>query len=219
MSSSGPESRGSKFTADGVKEYERRRYRGIDQRIVHAREVRLIGKMLEIIHEAGGNRPVRNVLDVPCGYGRFTDMLRGCGFEVFNADLSFEMLRRAAEAKGTPGVVADAKLGLPFRDGTFDAVFSIRFLHHVHDPRERAAVLSEFTRASSRWMIVSFYRAGGVHEFQRRVRRLFKKSGTRIKMIERGRFEAEAAEAGCQVVRISPLFPGLHAYHLALLRK
>jgi SAM-dependent methyltransferase len=219
MSSLNPEDRGSTFTADGVEEYERRRYGGIDQRIVHAREVRLIGKMFDVTEKEEARGGVRRVLDMPCGYGRFTDILRGRGFEVTNADLSLEMVRRAAETKSVSGVVADAKQGLPFTDGTFDAVFSIRFLHHVHDPQERSAVLGEFARASSRWIIVSFYRAGGVHGLQRKLRRLFKKSGTRIKMIEPGRFEAEAAAAGCRIVRIAPLLRGIHAYHLALLRR
>jgi len=219
MSSSSPKSRGSDFTADGVKDYERRRYRGIDQRIVHAREVRLISRMLDAIRDDGGENRNRRILDMPCGYGRFTDLLARRGYDVVNGDLSFEMVFRAGEKAGPPGVVADAKRGLPFRAGVFDVVFSVRFLHHVHDVEERRAVLSEFYRTTSRWIIVSFYRAGGLHAFQRRVRRMFKKGGARIKMIEPGRFEAEAGAAGFEVIRVLPLFRGVHAYHLALLKK
>ena len=42
---------------------------------------------------------------------------------------------------------------------------------------------------------------------------------TNIKMLEKGIFEREAAAAGFAVGRIVPLFRGLHAYHLALLKK
>jgi len=229
----------SKFTEEGVRDYERRRYRGIDQRIVHARETRLIERHFTAIRAAGGFPEAgAAVLDLPCGYGRFSKLLRNHARRLVNSDLSFEMVKRAALAvpvatvsvragtsasvrarAGAEGVVANAKQGLPFNDGVFDVVFSLRFFHHVHDARDREAILREFRRVTSGWAIVSFYRTSGFHGLQRRLRRKFHKSRTNIKMIERGAFEREAAAAGFEVVKIAPLFRGLHAYHLALLRK
>ncbi len=80
-------------------------------------------------------------------------------------------------------------------------------------------ILREFFRASSAWAVVSFYRLNALHLFQRRLRRLVNKSRTRIKMMEPGRFEKEAVAAGFSVVKILPLIPGLHSYHVALLKK
>jgi SAM-dependent methyltransferase len=229
----------SKFTRAGVRDYENRRYRGFDQRIVHAREMRLIRKMLALA-EAGrpGRRGRWLALDLPCGYGRFTPMLRERGFDVVSADLSFEMARRAAENaaemtkasggrtprdKSGPGIwfpaLAANAGGLPFQAGVFDLVFSIRFFHHVHAPEDRAVILREFHRVSSGYVVASFYRANGLHSVQRRLRRFFGKSRTNIKMVEAGVFEKAAEETGFEVVRVLPLFRGLHAYHLALLRK
>ena len=235
----------SKFTEDGVRDYERRRYQGIDQRIVHARETRLIRKCFSLIREAQGlPEGGAAVLDLPCGYGRFTDLLRDYARRLVASDLSFEMVRRAVRRPGAPadsvikndlvvadaaevadtalrpeGAVANAKQGLPFKAGIFDVVFSVRFFHHVHDPLDRARILGEFQRATAGWAIVSFYRMNGLHGLQRRLRRKFHKSRTNIKMIEPGTFEAEAAAAGFEVVRVFPLFRGIHAYHLALLKK
>jgi hypothetical protein len=48
---------------------------------------------------------------------------------------------------------------------------------------------------------------------------MLNKSRTNIRMIERGRFEREAKAAGLTPVSVKPLFRGLHAYHLALLKK
>jgi hypothetical protein len=59
----------------------------------------------------------------------------------------------------------------------------------------------------------------GLHTFQRRIRRLFGKSRTNIKMIKAGNFEREAEAAGFETVSVLPLFRGIHAYHLALLKK
>jgi SAM-dependent methyltransferase len=234
----------SKFTEEGVRDYERRRYRGIDQRIVHARETRLIERHFAAIREAGGvSGGGAAVLDLPCGYGRFSELLWKHARRLVNCDLSFEMVRRAgaaetgrawtnpgagpqapvsvpaAPASARAGIVANAKQGLPFKDGVFDVVFSLRFFHHVHDPRDRETILREFQRVTSGWAIVSFYRTSGFHGLQRRLRRKFHKSRTNIKMIEPGTFEREAAAAGFEVVKVAPLFRGLHAYHLALLKK
>jgi SAM-dependent methyltransferase len=161
----------------------------------------------------------RRVLDLPSGYGRFTPFLAGRGLSVFNSDLSLEMVRRAGEASGAPGAVADTVQGLPFLDSGFEIVFSIRFFHHLHDSGLRAAVLSEFRRVTSRWAVVSFYRRNGLHAAQRRFRRSLGKSRTNIKMTDPGQFEREAEAAGFEIVSIRPLFRGLHAYHLALLKR
>jgi len=203
-----------------VEDYERRRYRGLDQRIVHAREIRLIRACFRAMRAAGEDEARgAPALDLPCGYGRFTDALRNDGWALSHSDLSFEMVRRAKAKSGLSGAVADAKRGLPFRPGAFRLVFSVRFFHHLHDPADRAAVLGEFRRVSAAWAVVSFYRANALHRLQRRARRLFNKSRTNIKMIGAGQFEREAETAGFEVVFVKPLFKGLHAYHLALLRK
>jgi len=216
----------STFTRDGVRDYEKRRYRGLDQRIVHARERRLIRRAFGRIEKAGlkeiseaGRAAAGRVLDLPSGYGRFTRFLSGLGYSVVNSDLSLEMVRRAGQASGTPGAAADAAAGLPFRGGSFAVVFSIRLFHHLHDPKARLAVLSEFHRVTGRWAIVSFYRRSGLHAAQRCLRRAFGKSRTNIQMIEEGGFEREAEAAGFEIVSIRPLFRGVHAYHLALLQK
>jgi SAM-dependent methyltransferase len=216
----------SKFTRDGVRDYEKRRYRGLDQRIVHAREMRLLKSAFRRIDrehaaDAAGQAwgEERRVLDLPCGYGRFTPFLAGRAMSVFNSDLSLEMVRRAGEASGAPGAVANAVAGLPFREGSFETVFSICFFHHLHDPAARVAVLSEFSRVASGWAVVSFYRLSGLHAAQRRLRRKFGKSRTNIKMIEPGQFEKEAEAAGFEIAAVRPLFRGVHAYHLALLKK
>ncbi len=219
MSSSSHDGPGSKFTAQGVREYERRRYRGIDQRIVHAREVRLINKFIAIVRKAESGNAPGPFLDMPCGYGRFTEWLRSGGAALVNGDLSREMVRRAGAKSGIPGVVANATRGLPFKNGVFGIVFSIRFFHHLHDPADREAVLREFFRVSSGWVVISFYRMNGFHRLQRRIRRMMNKSRTNIRMIERGLFEREAEAAGLTPVSVKPLFRGLHAYHLALLKK
>lgn len=98
-----------------------------------------------------------HVLDLPCGNGRFTRRILEAGYTLTNADLSLPMLAAARAAAGDGGgflgsVRCDAER-LPFADGSFDLVMSIRFLFHV--PRElRAGILREFARVSRRFVVV-----------------------------------------------------------------
>jgi len=214
------ESSNMPFEKQEVEEYERKRYRGIDQRFVHGREGRLLRKILSKI----GGGPLL-VLDVPCGYGRFSDLLLDKDFTLVSSDLSFHMVKRAREKGEHPhsrflsGVVADAKQGLPFKKGVFSLLLSMRFFHHVHEKEEREFILKEFSRASSDWVILSYYQKNLLHNLQRILRRRIKKSRTRIKMIPRREFYNEVEGAGLKVVKISPLFRGIHAHHIALLKK
>lgn len=206
------------FEKHEVEDYERKRYRGWDQRLVHSREERILGNILKII----GDCP-QLFLDAPCGYGRFTDLLLAENAAVVSSDLSFHMVRRARERSSGPrfplGAVADIKRGLPFRDGAFEAVLSMRFFHHLHRMEDRMAVLAEFRRVTAGWVILSFYRMNALHSIQRKLRRTVKKSRTQIKMISRREFTNEVRDAGLRTVRIFPLFRGIHAHHIALLRK
>jgi SAM-dependent methyltransferase len=206
----------SPFTNEGVKDYERRRYKSWDQRMVQARERRIIRRHFKAAGEAAS---AGLVLDLPCGYGRFAPLLLKLGARPVNADLSFEMVRRAMEASGRPGLAVDAKNGLPFREGTFGAVFCMRLLHHIHDPADRLAILEELGRVSAGWGVISYYHSNALHKAQRALRRLRKKTPRRIRMIEGDGFTREAAAAGWTVVRDAALFRGLHAARIALLKK
>lgn len=211
------------FQEHEVARYEKRRYRGLDQRLVHARETRILKRLLRAIAEASGAGGPGIALDAPCGYGRFAGLLGDAGYELFATDLSLAMVRRASAPRLSPtiliGIVSNLTQGLPFRRDAFDLVFSLRFFHHLHTSPERLSALSEFARASREWLIVSYYQANPLHLAQRAVRRKVLRKKTRIKMITAGEFRGEAASAGFEVVRVVPLLCGIHAQHIALLRK
>ena len=211
------------FKKQEVADYERRRYRGLDQKIVHLREVKILKKMMRFLEDASPATAPALALDAPCGYGRFSRLLLERNLRLVSCDLSPAMVERAV-LKGfnsiiPMGIVANMIEGLPFKPNVFRLILSMRLFHHLHEPEERSSVLGEFSRASAGWLILSFYQANPLHRIQRKLRRMFKKSKTRIKMISRREFEEEAAEAGFQVVRVIPLFRGIHAHQIALLKK
>ena len=210
------------FEKHEVADYERKRYRGLDQRIVHGRETRILRKMLRRIRRETDDDSLR-ALDLPCGYGRFSHLLQEEGFSPLNSDLSLSMVERAGEKHAglgkIPGVVADAKQGLPFERDAFFLLFSMRFFHHLHNKSDREAILREFSRVTSRWVILSFYKRNSLHVLQRKLRRRVMKKKTRIKMVPRKEFYQEIRDAGLNIIKVSPLFRGIHAHHVALLKK
>lgn len=207
------------FRKDEVADYERRRYRGLDQRIVHGREMRILDRIFRGVVRSG---PV-SVLDAPCGYGRFSEFLLSRAGFLASCDLSTAMVERAASKRAgrsfSRGAVADLKQGLPFGDRAFDIVFSMRFFHHLHQSEDRRHVLREFGRVADRFAVISFYRLNPLHRFQRWVRRGIKHSRTKIKMITREEFVEEAGQAGWRVVRVYPLLRGVHSQHIVFLAK
>jgi len=218
-------SAGASFDKHEVEDYERKRYRGIDQRVVHGREMRILRRILrriEVNGQRGGADP-QHALDIPCGYGRFSRLLQENGFFLVSSDLSFHMVKRAVDRHDNPeripGVVADAKQGLPFKPDKFFLLFSMRFFHHLHEKEDREAVLKEFGRVTSGWMVLSYYQRNWLHLVQRKVRKRVMNKKTKIKMISRPEFQEEIKGAGFEVVKVFPLFRGIHAHHIALLKK
>ena len=209
------------FSAHGVKDYEKKRYRGLDQRIVNSREQSIIRRLLKKIAKKT-NRS--KFLDVPCGYGRFTRVLLMECDHLVNSDLSFFMVKRAVEQgqsiqTDVYGAAADTKAGLPFKDDAFDLLLSMRFFHHVHEGPEREAILHEFNRVVKEWVILSYYRSNPFHQMQRKVRRRVKRRQTRISIISAKIFEKEINDAGFEIIKTYPVIRGIHSQWIAFLRK
>ena len=208
------------FSNNEVANYEKKRYRGLDQRLVLSREQKILKKIFDRIGAASGL-----ALDLPCGYGRFSDFLLKRGLGLINCDVSHAMVKRANEravklVQGkNRGAVANATSGLPFKEVIFFLVFSMRFFHHVHSSQNRRKILGEYYRVTSEWAVLSYYQSNALHKIQRKFRRKIKKTPTRIKMITKQEFQSEAEESGFEVVSVFPLFRGIHSQHIVLLKK
>ncbi len=88
-----------------------------------------------------------DVLDLGCGTGELAEVAAAAGLHVTGCDISFEMLRGAAE--NDPRSIVDWVLldpswrSLPFDDLSFDAVIASSVLEYVADP---SAVFDECAR-------------------------------------------------------------------------
>ncbi len=102
--------------------------------------------------------PVRRLLDVGCGTGRFAAFVaHRTGARVWGVDPSSDMLAQA-RARGVPGAgwkQAPAE-HLPFKDGWFDAVHAHLVLHLVDDLEAAIAEMVRVATGGGRVCAVSF---------------------------------------------------------------
>lgn len=197
--------------------YLRRRYGG-SQSVMDRRERRFVGEMLARIG------PVPRILDLPCGHGRFTPMLREaatsglvCGD---HNEKNVAALVAEEGASGTPihTALVDLFERLPFDTGEFDLVFNFRFFHHIFEAAKRRHVVEELVRVSRRHLIVSYYDDVFVHRTQKRLWK-HRKHRRSLPMVPREQVHAEFAAAGCRVVEDRAVLPVIHAHRIVLLEK
>ena len=100
-----------------------------------------MGNELAAVGDLVASLPSSRTLDVASGTGFVTRHLRGT---VVATDLSEGMLAESRARHDHPLVRADA-FALPFRDDSFDRVFSGHFYGHL-DTEQRARFLSESRR-------------------------------------------------------------------------
>ena len=88
----------------------------------------------------------RTALDVGCAEGYFMSEIRDSfGAEVWGVDISPVAVAKAHERWDVPVAAADAKR-LPFRDNSFDIVYSTEVIEHVLDPELMLAELKRVAR-------------------------------------------------------------------------
>jgi len=203
------------FRKDEVEKYERKRYKGLDQKIVDWREKSIVQKILKNI--SGKNF---FILDIPCGYGRFMKILENNGNKIFASDLSFSMVEKAREKNYKNFYfVSNLRLGIPLKTNSIDCVFCFRFFHHLHDNKDRIKVLKELERVSKKWIIISCYIENKIHSIQRKIRKKLMKKKTEIKMIPLKELISEINQAGLEIVKTFPVLKGIHSQHIILLKK
>ncbi len=78
------------------------------------------------------------VLDAGCGIGRFTEVVQNYGGHVVGVDMSFSVKQAYKNVGHLPNVdiVQADIMKLPFKEGSFDLIFSIGVLHHTYNTRK-----------------------------------------------------------------------------------
>ena len=209
-----------KYTDDHSQQYFQKHHRKkLSDRLEH--------RMAERALALSGNPA--SVLDLPCGTGRFWDLLaREPQRELLAADYSEAMLEVAARVRD-PAVVRRFRLlqcsafEITLPDQSVDCVFSIRLMHHVGESNNRIAMLKEFRRVTRDTVVLSLWVDGNYKAWRRRKleakrRHDGEKSDNRF-IVPSAQFEQECRDAGFAIVGHLDFLPRLFMWRTYVLRR
>jgi ubiquinone/menaquinone biosynthesis C-methylase UbiE len=185
----------------GAASYQGAYQQRLHRRLSNAREHRLLRRYLAAL-----GRPAV-ILDVPCGHGRLSALLRDHCEHLVEADWSRSMVRKSREDHGRDGLsyLRCSALELPLRDGSADLVVSVRLSHHLPTAEHRERHLRELFRVARRGVIVTWFS----HHSLKNVLRLARarRTGKRPKnTLRSARVEELARACGFRRRAARPLF-------------
>ena len=154
------------LTPDAAPKYARSRepelYRYYDK------EEALVGQWLRLCE------PGAVVLDLPCGTGRFSQLVADCGHRLVRADLSHQMVAHARQLGPNHHALGDLCCDLadpPLAAGSVEIVLVWRLFHHCRTPEDRETVLRQARRLAKRYVIISYYNRASMTYWTKRVLR------------------------------------------------
>ena len=163
-------------SAEGLADYTNKFKRHWTERLNNRHEQQLIRRLLR----SASITTVDGVaLDLPCGYGRLYPIVREVCQHVVESDWSFPLLSASKACRqsehqtcnGT-GYVRATVMSLPFIDGAFKFVLSVRLCHHIREHQERILYFKELMRVSSGFLIATYFDSQSIknrwYEYRRR---------------------------------------------------
>ncbi len=99
-----------------------------------------------------------SILDAGCGIGRHAYYASRYGAHVWAVDISEAVEVAARNTKGTGARVIQADLNhLPFREESFDLVYSMGVLHHLPDPERAFRYLLRFVKPGGEFRMFLYW--------------------------------------------------------------
>lgn len=157
------------------------------------------------------------ILDMPCGNGRFYDIFREAK-RLHLMDYAPTMLE-ALVAKHPDAARWEPRQGdimnIPLEDGSVDLAFSMRLFHHIDEPEKRQRALSELARVSKRFVAISIYDTASWRYIRKRLRGKTP-SGYAVSL---STLKAEAAEVRLRLVFKYPTISFIEQQRCLLFQK
>lgn len=193
-------------------------------------EHRMARKALQIAGNPG------SIIDLPCGAGRFWDLLaEDPRRELFAADNSEGMVAVADQAHPPQirerfSLFQTSAFEIDLPDGSVDSVFSMRLLHHVGESADRLRIYREFHRVTRDTVCLSLWVDGNYKAWRRRRLDAARASGRKPRkrrnktfqnrfVLDRSLVEAEFNQAGFDIIGKVDFMPLYSMWRTYVLRK
>jgi ubiquinone/menaquinone biosynthesis C-methylase UbiE len=189
-----------KYTTAHALRYFEKHQAGLGRRLSNWREITLTRKALALAGQP------KSVLDIPCGTGRFWELLaEEAGRVIYGADLNLPMIETALEMRPAEVVArveafSASAFAIPRPDDFVESVLCMRLLHHIQDAEHRLQILKELARVCSQTVVVSLWTDGNYKAWRWQVRGCARGHANRF-LVPHRVAEAEFAQSGLRVVR------------------
>lgn len=214
-----------KYDLKHARQYAAKHESGIFRKLSNWREQAIARNALRV----AGNPQV--VLDLPCGAGRFWEMLaEEPKRKIFAIDNSEEMIK-VARLLRPPEVVerVTSSQGSAFEikmdNESVQNIFCMRLLHHIGDAQNRALLLKEFHRVTADSVCISLW-VDGNRQADRRMKLDAERAQNPNKQKYQNRFvipalqiEAEFKESGFEVAANYDLLKTISMWRIYVLKK
>jgi len=204
------------YEGELARRYRAHHHKNMRTRLTTARECQLLRRAWRY----AGEPPV--VLDLPCGTGRFWHAFEHTSLQrLIGADISVDMLGIARQ-NVPPGInteiVHTSVFHTGFSDNAFPFTACMRFFHHLAKSEDRRMALSELSRITTDYLVVSLWTDGSIGSWRRakRSRPAVGGFGRRI-CRPREEVEAEFGDLGLRIVDSMSVWPGLSMWRFYLL--
>lgn len=178
--------------------YDRERFSSLSGRTFDWLEKRMLRKIVRrVVKEV--SQP--EVIDVPCGTGRITELLLKMGLKVTGADISREMIEVAqTKCQQYETRIHFRQLDLDAADlpeNEYDLVTCIRMLHHLNSST-RKGIFKSLSRMSRKYVLVNVSFSSPFYRLRRQLKcwlgqGISRESSTWAQILE------ETSEAGLKV--------------------
>jgi ubiquinone/menaquinone biosynthesis C-methylase UbiE len=169
----------------------------------------------------------KSVLDLPCGAGRFWELLtRIPDRQLVAADYSQDMIDTALNFQ-PPHIVKRFKtfqtsaFDIKLPNAAVDCIFCMRLLHHIAEGEARMKMFREFHRVSRDTVCVSLWVDGNLQALRLRrsqSRRQNRQNYTRF-LFDRSQIEPEFHQSGFEIMGHVDLLPGLSMWRTYVLKR
>ena len=217
----------SRYTRKQAENYFHKPHESLSRRLSNWREQQNARKALQI----AGNP--KSVLDLPCGTGRFWELLAEDPHrELLAADYSEDMLEVAKEYR-PPGLVARFRIfqasafDIDLPDEAVDNIFCMRLLHHIGESEDRLRIFREFHRVTRDTVCLSLWVDGNYMGWKRRRLEEARASGKvpyKRRYLDRfvrsrRELEQEFDDCGFDIIGKVDFLPGWSMWRTYVLRK
>jgi len=169
----------------------------------------------------------KSVLDLPCGAGRFWDLLaRVPGRQLMAADYSEDMIQTALRFQ-SPEIARrfqtfqTSVFEITLPDSAVDCIFCMRLLHHISEKESRMKMFHEFHRVSRRSVCVSLWVDGNLQALRLRRSQAHRQNRphyTRF-LCNRSQVEEEFQQSGLDILGHVDLLPGFSMWRTYVLKR